>query len=314
MRKILATVAAAGAALAAGAYWFVGDGATPRNADYFFPIAAMDALIDAGGGELPARIRYEVVSESTAPKLATHAGFDRMRVRMAMTAFAIESPKSRIVIDSAVGRPPNGMDGGQFDEDAYRRMNDALATADAVIVTHEHFDHVQGIARHPEPARVAPRLRLTTPQIASLPLNSAEGAMPAAYAALAPAEFSAPTLVSPGIAVAPAPGHTPGSQIILVRTAGGARALFVGDIVWAVSNIEKAWGRPRLLQKLFFSTPEDRALVQRQVRALHDLAVADPSLVILPAHDLAHLEALEARGLIERGFEPLTDDAGKVDP
>ena len=64
-------------------------------------------------------------------------------------------------------------------------------------------------------------------------------------------------------------------------------------------HIERAKTRPRFLQTFFFDPPEDRRLVQSQVRALHELAKAEPELVILPAHDTLQQEELMRRGILQ---------------
>ena len=46
----------------------------------------------------------------------------------------------------------------------------------------------------------------------------------------------------------------------------------------------------------------DRPAVLRQIRALHDLAEAEPDLIILPAHDDAYLRQRVAEGVLAEGF------------
>jgi len=88
-----------------------------------------------------------------------------------------------------------------------------------------------------------------------------------------------------------------------VKRDDGREYLLIGDIVWAVSNIENLKTRPRLLQYLFFEPNENRKAILRQVRALHDLAQAEPNLIIVPEHDGAYLDRLIEKGDFELGFE-----------
>ena len=69
-----------------------------------------------------------------------------------------------------------------------------------------------------------------------------------------------------------------------MRLADGHEVLFIGDIAWAISNVRTATMRPRFVEQ-FFMSGENRAEVADQIRALHDLAQAEPALVIIPAHD-----------------------------
>jgi hypothetical protein len=60
--------------------------------------------------------------------------------------------------------------------------------------------------------------------------------------------------------------------------------------------------RPRLVQEYLMSPPEDRATVGEQIRALHDLYLAEEGLVMIPSHDDEHLATLIADGLVKEQF------------
>lgn len=70
-----------------------------------------------------------------------------------------------------------------------------------------------------------------------------------------------------------------------------------------MSSIDNARGRPRFITWLIPAVDPDRPAVLRQIRALHDLAAAEPELVILPAHDDAYLRQRIAEGVLSEGFE-----------
>ena len=79
--------------------------------------------------------------------------------------------RSDIGLDREIG----GQSGlGSFDADAYARMQAALTHASQIVITHEHMDHIGGLAAHPQIESILPALRLTREQIAdpsrSLPL------------------------------------------------------------------------------------------------------------------------------------------------
>jgi len=288
-------------------YWQMLDGATPEDADYQFPISQMRALIDASNAPLPQAVNVEIISFDEAPLVAAHAGFNFQPFALANSSYQVKGAAGDIVIDAAVDDAifaewKVGKD-AKFHAEAYSRMIDAMSAADAVLVTHEHYDHVIGVARHPDPAAMTTKLLLRSEHIDVLAGFSEDGVLAPAYAALQPADLDAPRLIAPGVVSAPAPGHSPGALIFLVRTESGQEYLIIGDIVWAMKNVEKAWGRPRVLQWLFFKGGEDRAQVQRQVRALHDLSKREPSLILLPAHDHAYLKNLLARGELGDQFE-----------
>ena len=82
-----------------------------------------------------------------------------------------------------------------------------------------------------------------------------------------------------GVSQAHFVGHSLGTIVIYARTAA-REYLFIGDIAWVMSSIEHLRGRPRLINFILPGVDPDRPAVLRQIRALHDLAAAEPDLVI----------------------------------
>jgi glyoxylase-like metal-dependent hydrolase (beta-lactamase superfamily II) len=293
------------AALAGLAWYFVFDGATPARAEGVFDIAAYRALVAADAPQtLPSAVRVEFIGESEAPSFAAEAGaFDGQRT-FAYPAFQVVAPHGATIIDASVDAETlEAMsDGkGRFDRAGYERLLAALGDASQILVTHEHLDHVIAIARHPAPETIAPRLRLTALQLAALPQHAPGGQIAPAIANAAPLALDGPTRLAPGIVAAPAPGHSPGTIVIFVRTSS-REYLFIGDIAWQMSSLRNARGRPRLIGLIIPGVDPDRPAVLAQVRALHDLMAAEPDLAIVPAHDAAYLRERLAEGAFTEGF------------
>jgi glyoxylase-like metal-dependent hydrolase (beta-lactamase superfamily II) len=101
------------------------------------------------------------------------------------------------------------------------------------------------------------------------------------------------------VVLLPAPGHTPGSQIVYVRLRDGREALFLGDVAWNAEQIRKLHYRPRIVT---FVLGEDRRQVLAQFRALHELAAAQPEVVQVVSHDARQRRELLASGLLVDGF------------
>jgi hypothetical protein len=87
-----------------------------------------------------------------------------------------------------------------------------------------------------------------------------------------------------------------------VKIADGREALFIGDIAWVLSNVNALATRPRFTQQFFMATGEDRATVADQIRALHDLMAAEPSIAMIPAHDGPLITGFTAAGLFKPQF------------
>jgi glyoxylase-like metal-dependent hydrolase (beta-lactamase superfamily II) len=225
---------------------------------------------------------------------ATFDEYPRVRA-----AFQINGPSGSVIIDSAMDKEiavkVQRSTTAQFDEAAYGRVIAAMGVASKVAVTHEHPDHIGGVARFPVPERLAGRLVLTRAQYVGM------GPTVPAYAA-AQINLAAPMRIAPGVVMIPAPGHTLGSVMFFVKLADGNEVLFIGDIAWVLSNVKDLTTRPRFTQQVFMVTGEDRAAVADQVRALHDLSAAEPALIIMPAHDAPVIaEAIKA-GLLKEQF------------
>jgi glyoxylase-like metal-dependent hydrolase (beta-lactamase superfamily II) len=303
--KWLAGVAIVLAALAGLVWYAVLDSAAPAEAEGVVDIAAYRALVENDPADaLPREVRIEFVGESTAPSFATEAGAFRGDVTMSYNSFQIVAPNGDTIIDGAVDRATldEMSDGkGSFSEQAYARVLDAMTRAQNVMITHEHLDHVMAIARHPQPSAIAANLDITRAQLDGLPEHAANGQLPQEYTDLRTLDLTAPQRIAPGVVAVAMPGHSPGTILIFAKTQA-REYLFIGDIAWVMGSVEHARGRPRLITWMMPGVDPDRPAVLRQLRALHDVAAANPDLVLVPAHDDAYLRGLISNGALIEGF------------
>ncbi len=291
------------------AWWwlFISDSAAPEAAPGTFDIAEWRALsADDPVDTLASEIRWLEIGHDAVPAFAVQAGAFHGTVAMSFNAIQIVMPDRTIVIGGAVDastadamRQDDAAAG--FDPDAYSQLVFAMLEAEQVLMTHEHVDHIMAIARHPDPNTLAPRLWLNAAQIAALP-GFVTGPMPPLYRTLDPKLDGGVQEIAPGVVVIPAAGHSPGSQLIFIRLQDGREVLLIGDVVWAMSNLVDLTTRPVLTQFVVFDPNEDRSAVKRQLRALHDLAEAEPDLIIVPSHDRAYIDTLIASGDLVAGF------------
>jgi glyoxylase-like metal-dependent hydrolase (beta-lactamase superfamily II) len=300
-------------AIVGAAFWyFLLDATPPAQAEGEFDLAAYRALVAGDAPEtLPTDVRIEFIGENENPAFAAVAGDFSGDRTFAYVSFQIVAPEGSTIIDGAVDRDTlNTMSDntGSFDETAYTRVLEAEKSAARVMITHEHLDHVMAITRHPEPDAIAPHLQLTRAQLDGLPEHAPNGVLAPSIANVAPIDLATPTRLGPGIVAAAAPGHSPGTIVIYVRTTTEREYLFIGDIAWLMASVERPQGRPRLIRTFLPGVDPDRPAVLRQLRALHDIAAAEPELVIVPAHDDAYLRRLAGTGALRPQFVMTTEE------
>jgi len=276
----------------------------PEMSEYALDVRELRELAGSLPGEPPIRVRSALVATAEMPRGAMFAGESLVETQpMVHQSFQILYPDdSFLVLDAgfdaemhaAMGR------GGIHYQAAFDAVQAALGGASRIFVTHEHGDHLQGIARHEPPEALAGRLALTAEQQANVSRLDAVG-MPDVLRDLEPLSYDHYLAVAPGAVLVKAPGHTPGSQLLYVRLGDGRELLFVGDVAWNMGAIRDLHYRPRLITDYYLH--EDRRAVLHEFRRLHDLDRWHPEVHIVVSHDPDQRRALLAEGLLVDGFE-----------
>ena len=272
------------------------DTAAEPEGPYAIDLAALHQAAVQGGGALPSSIEVERIADFSFPRTIVVAG-DGFRMHpMVLLAHRVVWPDHSLLIDVALSAQEGGkLPGAKFDAAAFTRLQKAMKKAQGIVFTHEHSDHVGGLASVMNFAAIASNVIMTREQFNG-PKLEREMFEPGTLEQLKLLDYSGLHMVAPGVVLQKAPGHTPGTQLIYVELTNGERYLFVGDVAWTEDNIRLERGRPGIAEPLM---KEDRAAVAAELKALNALP-KDVHLVV--AHDPVALERDLAAGLFKKGF------------
>jgi glyoxylase-like metal-dependent hydrolase (beta-lactamase superfamily II) len=288
--------------LIAGAayYWLVIENGMPGAVEFALDIGEVRRLAGDTSGQKPIAIEVEEVGLFKPPASFVVAGDRWEPSDLPVYSYRVVYAQTSVIIDTALNNELAGGNLDSFDAAAFVRIQAAMAQASLILVTHEHVDHIGGLATIPNLAGVLAATKLTREQLANL-----VAALPAKFPdhaldSYVPLEYVKYGAAAPGIVLIKSPGHTPGSQMVYVQTADGKEFLLIGDVAWHFRNIELERERPRFVTQ--FTIREDRAAVLGELHALHKLHQDEPRLNIVPGHDGAAVRQLIGAGLMKPKF------------
>jgi glyoxylase-like metal-dependent hydrolase (beta-lactamase superfamily II) len=299
-RRILITLAVLAAIGAPAYYWYVVDSSAPSSGSYAIDMAEVRRLANSISGDKVQEVHVEHVATFSFPATAMVAGDGWDTKELPVQSYQLVFPDHTAIIDTALDKQL-GKDTTSFYSDAYDRMSAAMDTASLIVITHEHLDHIGGLARHPHLKQILDVTKLTKEQIAS-PEYMTDARLPADILASAkPLIYDRYVAVAPGVVLIKAPGHTPGSQMVFVQRADGTEYLFLGDVAWSLRNVELVRERARLVTSFFIR--EDHDAVMLELAELHRIHEAEPNLHIIPGHDSGVLADALKTGLFIDKFK-----------
>jgi glyoxylase-like metal-dependent hydrolase (beta-lactamase superfamily II) len=283
-------------------YWLIIESHALTRGRFSIDMAEVRRLASSLPGEKPQDIRVEQVAAFKFPATAIMAGDGWAQRDVPVFSYQLEYPDHTAIIDTAMDEKTSKTGGAaNFDPAAYARMSTALGKASLILITHEHSDHLAGLAAQPNLAQILKATRLTREQ-RDHPERMAPASFPAgALDDYQPLAYDRYRAIAPGIVLIKSPGHTPGSQMIFVQKADGAEILFIGDVAWQSQNIDKVRERARLVTWYFLN--EDRDAVLLELAELHRLREAEPQLRLIPGHDGTVVNSLIEQKLVSRGFQ-----------
>lgn len=169
-----------------------------------------------------------------------------------------------------------------------------------VILSHSHWDHAGGVLDFPEAkVSVAPAELALLHNPSTGPGGTWKSQISAASIQWETLQFkSVPfkgypeslDLFQDGkVVLVPMPGHTPGSVGLFVTADSGVVYFFIGDVAWTVAALKEGAPKFWVAGKLVDGHQQQTHSTLEKVRALTQ---AEPSLVVIPAHDSSVQDAL----------------------
>jgi glyoxylase-like metal-dependent hydrolase (beta-lactamase superfamily II) len=269
--------------------------ATPFSADLTV-IRALAAMVP---GPRPCAINGVKVAASVRPRRVVVEGGDETPVVMPRTAFQIVYPHGTIMLDAGLDEETHASFGKGEDEpyypDSFARLRQALAHADAIVLTHYHADHVAGVVRSPDFAALARKTMVTRQTLRLMveaPHRPELRVDRDAAALFVTMDYDRYLPIAPGVVLIKSPGHSPDSQMVYIALQSGREFLHSVDTAWTMDNIIQLKGKAAPWVK------EDAAAVLGQLAWLKALHTAEPELTILITHDDTVFNAVTRNGIV----------------
>lgn len=292
--------------VAAAASAPVGQSRQPSSADAPWPVR-LDQIRQVAGmipGRRALRINVLKFAESHRSKKFSVQGAPDEPSVQARTVFQVVYADGTVMIDSGMDEQVHRFFGRGVVEPYYpeaaKQVERALRSARAIIVTHEHGDHVAGVIRTPFVAELAPKTLLTRTQVQELETNpqmpeiKISPEMASRYNVV---DYEKYLPFGPGVALIKAPGHTPGSQMVYVALESGREYLFIGDTAWHMDSVRLIKGKAAPWIQ------EDEGALLAQLKWLNELYRTEKNLFIVASHDEEERKDLIAKGLLGDGLE-----------
>jgi glyoxylase-like metal-dependent hydrolase (beta-lactamase superfamily II) len=255
-------------------------------------------------GPRPLRVNVIKFAESRRPKNFAVKGLTAEPSVQARTAYQIVYADGTVMVDTGMDLATHQFFGRGVEEpyfaEAAARVAEGLRSAKAIIVTHEHGDHIAGLMRSASFAELAAKTVLTRSQLQTL-LNEPQipelRPTPEMAARLHIVDYSDTMAFAPGIVLIKAPGHTPGSQMIYVALQSGKELLLAGDVAWHMDGVRLNRGKDAPWIK------EPPELMAAELNWLNGLFRSEKNLSIVISHDEEQRRDYIAQGVLGDGFE-----------
>ena len=266
-------------------YWLLLD-AGPRGSRVTpIDIPAIRRLAASVPGQRPISVEYAPLAVRQMAGTILVAGGGLRVQTVAKIAFRLVTPGGDTVIDTGPTEAQAADVGFKHFNFEARRLADTWTQgARQVVFTHEHPDFVGSLIASEAFTPLAAKTILTRRQ-AEIMDRMRPGVIDEVGQIVPSDRLLA---VAPGIVLVPAPGHSPGSQLIYVQLSDGREYLFAGDTATMERNV--TWLRPRSRLASSWQGGEDREAVIGLLKGLADATARYPELRVVYGGDLAWLQ------------------------
>src|SRR5215831_6858153 len=246
-------------------------------------------------GKAPLHINVLKFAESRRTKNFSVKGAPNEPSVQARTVFQIVYRDGYVMVDSGMDEQVHKFFGRGTVEPYYpeqaKQVDQALAGAKSIVLTHEHGDHIAGVIRGPLANQLARKTVLTRAQGQTLETNPQMPEIkitPEIAARYLVVDYEKYFPFAPGMALIKAPGHTPGSQMVYVVLESGREYLLIGDTAWHMDSVRQLKGKDAPW------ITEDEDSIMAQLKWLNELAATEKNLFVVASHDEEqHKELIE---------------------
>lgn len=237
-------------------------------------------------GALPLRVNVVKFAESRRTKNFAIKGAPREPSIQARTAYQVVYPDGTIMIDSGMDLQVHKFFGRGVEEPYFpeqeQKVEHALASAKAIVMTHEHGDHIAGVIRSPDFPKLAAKTTITKtqldtlmsmPQMPEIKLTAEQGQR------FKVIDYQGTRAFAPGMALIRSSGHTPGSQMIYLVLQSGKEYVFAGDVAWHMDGVRQVTGKDAPW------ITEDEPNMAAELTWLNGLMRTEPNVTIVISHD-----------------------------
>ena len=237
-------------------------------------------------GARPLRVNVLKFAESRRTKNFSVKGAPKEPSIQARTAFQVVYPDGTVMIDSGMDLQVHKFFGRGVEEpyfpDAEKEVERALRGAKAIVMTHEHGDHIAGVIRTPFFDELAPKTVLTRTQVETLLTNPQMPEIkltPEQAKRFIVVDYEKYYPFAPGMALIKSPGHTPGSQMIYVVLQSGKEYVFAGDVAWHMDGVRTITGKDAPW------ITEDENAIKGELTWLNRLTKTEKNVTVVLSHD-----------------------------